>query len=92
MNDTVDLATANAESARAAGEKVTAFQEAMSQVNQMTARIAEIAKQTQLLSFNASIEAARAGDAGRGFQVVAAEIKSLADDSKKAADEISGRD
>ena len=90
VNDTVDLATANAESARAAGEKVTAFQEAMSQVNQMTARIAEIAKQTQLLSFNASIEAARAGDAGRGFQVVAAEIKSLADDSKKAADEITG--
>ncbi|NLY29131.1 MAG: hypothetical protein GX047_00670 [Firmicutes bacterium] len=86
--DTVSLATANAESARTAGEKATAFQEAMSQVNQMTSRIAEIAKQTQLLSFNASIEAARAGDAGRGFQVVATEIKSLADDSKKAADEI----
>lgn len=47
-----------------------------------------IAKTTHLLSLNANIEAARAGDAGKGFGVVAGEVKKLADSSSKSADEI----
>jgi len=50
--------------------------------------IDSVAKQTKLLSFNASIEAARAGDAGKGFGVVAGEIQHLADQSAKASAQI----
>jgi len=63
--------------------------QAVTQIKQLTSQIISIAQQTNLLSLNAAIEAARSGEAGKGFSVVAQEIGKLASESNKAASEIS---
>lgn len=60
--------------------KVGNLDESISQINSIVDVINSVASQTNLLALNASIEAARAGDAGRGFSVVAEEIKKLAEE------------
>lgn len=70
------------------GESIESLQKEYKIINSFVETITSISEQTNLLSLNASIEAARAGDAGRGFSVVAEEIRKLADDSASAAGEI----
>ncbi|WP_026523766.1 methyl-accepting chemotaxis protein [Butyrivibrio sp. MB2005] len=62
--------------------------EKVSQINELTNVILDIASQTNLLALNASIEAARAGEAGKGFAVVAEEISALAENSRQTAGNI----
>lgn len=71
------------------GTSIEQLSQETENISQFAEIIAGISEQTNLLSLNASIEAARAGEAGRGFAVVAEEIRKLADDSAKAAGEIS---
>ena len=81
------LARANARS-RSALASVEDLTTSIGDIERVINMIASIASQTNLLALNATIEAARAGSAGAGFRVVAGEVKSLSQDTRRAADEI----
>ncbi len=68
---------------------VRALADSAQKIGEVVGLINNIAGQTNLLALNATIEAARAGDAGKGFAVVASEVKSLANQTAKATDDIS---
>jgi methyl-accepting chemotaxis protein len=70
------------------GQHVTDFAAAMEQVRRTSQDIERIADTTNILAFNAMIEARRAGEAGKTFTVVADEVKSLANETRRATEEI----
>ena len=86
-----DIATRAAAQAGDAVGVSEALSEHAKSIESILGLIRDIAGQTNLLALNATIEAARAGDAGRGFAVVAQEVKSLANQTARATDDIAAK-
>jgi methyl-accepting chemotaxis protein len=87
-NDVFRLTRNTAEQSESASAELEKLAASVAQILPITDLIRGLAQQTNLLALNATIEAARAGIAGRGFAVVASEVKTLAQASGKATDEI----
>jgi methyl-accepting chemotaxis protein len=88
VDSTTNLANTAVGDADSSNAQVKALADSAQKIGEVVQLITSIAEQTNLLALNATIEAARAGDAGKGFAVVASEVKSLANQTAKATDEI----
>ena len=91
VNDASGNVLATVNKVKESNATVQELAEGAQKIGHVVALINDIAEQTNLLALNATIEAARAGEAGKGFAVVASEVKALANQTAKATEEISAQ-
>jgi methyl-accepting chemotaxis protein len=91
VQESTRIANNAVEEATQTNRTVQSLAEAAQRIGEVVKLINDIAGQTNLLALNATIEAARAGEAGKGFAVVASEVKSLANQTAKATEEIAAQ-
>jgi methyl-accepting chemotaxis protein len=91
VSNAADIAGRAVEETRETDRTVQSLAQIASKIGEVIGLINDIAGQTNLLALNATIEAARAGEAGKGFAVVASEVKSLANQTAKATEDISAQ-